>query len=119
MRPADASTTETDANVAVPVAAPIGTFLWNQLSTAAGAAIETAATIAWIIPACLLFSGDSSPNHDIRGGHDSNVRKSTKSKHESGDRRRIQDQQGAKGERFVKGKRPKGYKGPWPPKKKK
>ena len=116
---ADASTTETDANVANPVAVPIGAFLWEQLSTAAGEAIEAVATIAWIIPASLLVSGDTRPNQDIRGGHDNNVRKSTKGKHENGDSRRLQDQQGSKGEKMMKGKRPKGYKGPWPPKKKK
>ena len=111
---ADATTKETNANVAVP----IGAVLWNQLSTTAGAVLEAAATIAWIIPACLLLSGDSGPNQDIRGGHENNVRKSTKGKHEGGDSRRLQDQQGAKGEKIMKGKRPQGYKGPWPPKKK-
>jgi RHS repeat-associated protein len=116
---ADAAPTETNVNVAVPVAVPIGAFVWNQLPTAAVATLEAAATIAWMIPACLLLSGDSSPNQDIRGGHDSNVRKSTKGKHESGDSRRMQDQQGSKGEKIMKGKRPQGYKGPWPPKKKK
>ena len=116
---ADAAPVEKNTNIAVPVAVPIGAFLWNQLSSAAGAVIEAAATIAWIIPACLLFSSDSSPNQDIRGGHDNNVRKSTKGKHEGGDSRRLQDQQGSKGEKIMKGKRPQGYKGPWPPKKKK
>ena len=116
---ADAATIEKDANTPVPIAVPIGAFLWNQLSITIGAAIEAVAPIAWIIPACLLFSGDSSPNQDIRGGHDNNVRKSTKGKHEGGDSRRLQDQQGSKGEKIMKGKRPQGYKGPWPPKKKK
>ena len=115
---ADAAIKEKDATVEVPVIVSIGTFLWNELSTAVGTAIETVATIVWIIPACLLFSGDSSPNQDIRGGHDNNVRKSTKGKHEGGDSRRMQDQQGSKGEKIMKGKRPQGYKGPWPPKKK-
>lgn len=119
---ADATTMETSANVAAPVAVPgafyFGAFLWDKLSTATVTVFETAATIAWIIPACMLFSGDSSPNQDIRGGHDNNVRKSTKGKHENGDSRRLQDQQGSRGEKMMKGKRPKGYKGPWPPKKK-
>ncbi|MCQ2300144.1 MAG: RHS repeat-associated core domain-containing protein [Bacteroidales bacterium] len=115
---ADASTKKTDANVAIPIASPIGLVLWNQFSTAAGTALEVAARIAWIIPACLLLSGDSSPNQDIRGGHSNNVRKSTKGKHEDGDSRRLQDQQGSKGEKIMKGKRPQGYKGPWPPKRK-
>ena len=58
---ADASTIETKANVAVPIpgAVSVGAFLWEQLSTAAGAVLEEAATIAWIIPACLLVSGDT------------------------------------------------------------
>ena len=116
---ADAPTTEMDANLAAPIAVPIGALLLEQLSTAAGVAIEAVSTIAWIVPTCLLFSGDSSPNQDIRGGHDNNVRKSTKGKHEGGDSRRLQDQQGSKGEKIMKGKRPQGYKGPWPPKKKK
>ena len=116
---ADAATIEKDANTPVPIAVPIGVFLLNQLSITIEAAIEAVAPIAWIIPACLLFSGDSSPNQDIRGGHDNNVRKSTKGKHEGGDSRRLQDQQGSKGEKIMKGKRPQGYKGPWPPKKKK
>lgn len=109
---------KSDANVSIPIASPIGVVLWNQFSTAAGTALEVAARIAWIIPACLLLSGDSSPNQDIRGGHSNNVRKSTKGKHEGGDSRRLQDQQGSKGEKIMKGKRPQGYKGPWPPKRK-
>lgn len=56
---ADASTTEMDANIAAPIAVPIGALLLEQLSTAAGVAIEAVATIAWIIPASLLFSGDT------------------------------------------------------------
>ena len=96
---ADATTVETDANVAFPVVVSIGTYLLNQLFSVAGTAIEAATTIAWIIPACLLLSGDSRPNQDIRGGHNNNVRKSTKGKHESGDIRRLQDQQGSRGEK--------------------
>ena len=46
------------ANIAVPVAVPIGAFLWEHISTAAGAAIEAVTTIAWIIPVSLLVSGD-------------------------------------------------------------
>ena len=65
----DASTTETDANVAVPVTAPIGAFLWERLSTATGAALEAAATIAWIIPASLLVSGDTRPNQNVQEGN--------------------------------------------------
>ena len=56
---ADAAIKEKDATVEVPVIVSIGTFLWNELSTAVGTAIETVATIAWIIPASLLFSGDT------------------------------------------------------------
>ena len=68
---ADASTTETDANVAIPVAVPIGAFLWEQLSTAAGEAIEAVAKIAWIIPASLLVSGDTRPNQNVQEGNKS------------------------------------------------
>lgn len=90
-----------------------------EIVTASGNALATAVSSLLIIPACLLFSSDSSPNQNaVRGGHDTNIRKSTKAKHEKGDQRRIQDQQGSKGERKIKGKRPKGHKGPWPPKKK-
>ena len=113
----EAGTTEKEANIALPIT--LGTAFLENLSTIAEAVVQAVVDVAWMIPACILLSGDSSPNQDIRGGHDNNVRKSTKSKHESGDRRRIQDQQGSKGEHIVKGKRPKGYKGPWPPKKKK
>ena len=60
---ADATTMETSANVAAPVAVPgafyFGAFLWDKLSTATVTVFETAATIAWIIPASLLFSGDT------------------------------------------------------------
>ena len=74
----------------------------------------------WKVSEILAAPGEGScPNQDIRGGHDNNVRKSTKGKHENGDSRSLQDQQGSKGEKMMKGKRPKGYKGPWPPKKKK
>jgi hypothetical protein len=34
-------------------------FLWEHISTAAGAAIEAVTTIAWIIPVSLLVSGDT------------------------------------------------------------
>ena len=47
------------ANIAVPVAVPIGAFLREHISTAAGAAIEAVTTIAWIIPVSLLVSGDT------------------------------------------------------------
>ena len=114
---ADAPTTETKAKFAAAVL--ISSYLWEQLSIAVGTALESASNIAWVIPACILFSGDSSPNQNIRGGHNSNVRKSTKGKHEGGDSRRLQDQRGSKGEKIMKGKRPLGYKGPWPPQKKK
>ena len=109
-------TVKKDADFAVPIS--FGTFLLNNLSTIVGTVVDAAIDVIGLVPACLLFSSDSSPNQDVRGGHDNNVRKSTKGKHESGDRRRLQDQQGSKGEHMVKGKRPKGYKGPWPPKKK-
>lgn len=57
------------ANNAIPVAVPIGAFLWEQLSTAAGTAIEAFAAIAWIIPACLLVSSDTRPNQNVQEGN--------------------------------------------------
>ncbi len=57
------------ANNAIPVAVPIGAFLWEQLFTAAGTAIEAFAAIAWIIPACLLVSSDTRPNQNVQEGN--------------------------------------------------
>ncbi len=111
--------TKNVVGIAIPAILSFENYLWENLTIAVGVFAETAVNVAWMLPASLLFSSDSSPNQKVRGGHDNNVRKSTKGKHEGGDRRRIQDQQGSKGEHMVKGKRPKGYKGPWPPKKKK
>ena len=51
-------------------------------------------------------------------GHRKNARPSTKGKHESGDARRAQDRGGERGDgrRRAPRKKPKGHKGPWPPK---
>ena len=66
---AEAAITKTDANVGIPVTVPIpiSDYLWKQLSTAAKAVFEVATPIAWIIPACMLLSGDSSPSQRING----------------------------------------------------
>ena len=51
-------------------------------------------------------------------GHSKGARPSTKGKHEAGDARRAQDRGGERGDdrRRVPRKKPKGHKGPWPPK---
>ena len=103
--------------VSIPVMAG---GLLSRICTTVGNAVVSATTCLWLFPACLLFSSDSSPTQKaIRGEHESNIRNSTRGKHEKANKRRIQDQQGSKGEKKVKGKRPQGYKGPWPPKNKK
>ena len=61
---ADAPTTETKAKFAAAIL--ISSYLWEQLSIAVGTALESAANIAWVIPACILFSGDSSPNQNVQ-----------------------------------------------------
>ncbi|MBL8013463.1 MAG: hypothetical protein JNN05_06395, partial [Candidatus Omnitrophica bacterium] len=63
-----------------------------------------------------LFSKESEP----KGSH-GRKKQSTgnkKQKHDDGNERRIRDQRGEKGDKNrpeIKGKRPKGHKGPWPP----
>jgi len=70
---ADATTSETDADVAVPVALPFEVFLWKQISTTAEIVLEATVAIAWIIPACLLLSSDSSPRQNEQGKSKSRI----------------------------------------------
>jgi RHS repeat-associated protein len=51
--------------------------------------------------------------------HVKNARNSTKGKHEKGQTRKKKDRDGSKGMEKAPRKRPKGWKGPWPPKQKK
>ena len=61
----ESETTEMEANIALPIS--FGAILFDNLSTIAGAAFEQVVEIAWMIPACLLFSGDSSPHQKVNG----------------------------------------------------
>ena len=72
-----------------------------------------------VLGATFITAGIASAVENIKDDfatHRSNIRPSTRYKHEEGNSRRLRDQNGTKGEKRPKGKRPKGYKGPWPPK---
>ena len=52
--------------VMIPTIASLGEGLFTEVASIAGGVLETAANFVWIIPACLLLSGDSSPNRSAR-----------------------------------------------------
>jgi len=60
--------------IPVFISPSFGAF-FSEIVTASGNALATAVSSLLIIPACLLFSSDSSPNQNaVRGGHDTNIR---------------------------------------------
>ena len=61
-----ANTQENKGSIAVP-AAVVAVNLLSNISTTIIDAVVTASNFVWIIPACLLVSGDSSPHQEIKG----------------------------------------------------
>lgn len=89
----------------------IGQFLSQLFSKIS---IVTADAALGIIATATLQGDTPQVAHDTYGEHKKNARPSTEGTHQDGEARKAQDRQGSKGEKFTKGPRPPGVKGPWP-----
>jgi hypothetical protein len=107
---------EKQKSTVTPIPWFLGGFITlEQIGTTVATTVSTTVLGALSILTVLL-NGDTRPGKMQYGEHNSNKSPSNRNKHQEGKARKKQDRYGSKGEKLPPRKRPKDWRGSYPPK---